>query len=126
MATREGACAPQTKMTQNKRADMGADSLYASLMKRWLILLVSITALAAVSGCSNKNIDTAKVREALQSLSGDAKQNLEQGLKAIDEGNFAAAARPLKVIAYKVKLDKHQREVLEDTIAKVEAKAVKK
>jgi hypothetical protein len=47
-------------------------------------------------------------------------------LKAIDEGNFAAAARPLKVIAYKVKLDKHQREVLEDTIAKVEAKAVKK
>jgi len=92
-------------------------------MKRWLILLVTITALAAVSGCSNKNIDTAKVREALQSLSGDAKQNLDQGLKAIDEGNFTAAVRPLKVIAYKVKLDKHQRAVLEDTITKVEAKA---
>jgi hypothetical protein len=96
-------------------------------MRKWLILLVTLTGLAwlAVSGCSNNDIDTAKMRAAFQSLSGDAKQYLDQGLKAIDENNYAAAVRPLKTLAYKVKLEKNQRDILEDTIAKVEAKAAK-
>jgi ribosome recycling factor len=96
-------------------------------MKKRLILLVTMTGLAwlASSGCSNQNIDTAKVRVALQSLSGDAKQYLDQGLQAIDESNYVAAVRPLRTIAYKVKLDKNQREILEDTITKAEAKAAK-
>jgi hypothetical protein len=94
-------------------------------MKKRLILLVTLMSLAwlAASGCSNKNIDTAKVREAFQSLSGDSRQYLDAGLKAIDESNYAAAVRPLKTIAYKVKLDKNQTEILEDTITKAEAKA---
>jgi hypothetical protein len=94
-------------------------------MKKRLILLVAITSVAwlAASGCSEKKIDTAKIREAFPSLSGDARQNLDQGLKDIDESNYAAAVRPLKIIAYKVKLDKTQTAILEDTIAKVEDKA---
>jgi hypothetical protein len=96
-------------------------------MKKRLILLVAMTSLAwlAASGCSNKNIDTAKVREAFQSLSGDARQYLDQGLKAIDESNYVAAVRPLQTLAYKVKLDKNQRDILEDTINKAKAKAAK-
>jgi hypothetical protein len=94
-------------------------------MKKRLILLVTLTGLAwlAASGCSKKHIDTAKVREALQSLTGDARQELEQGLKDIDESNYVAAVRPLKKVAYTVKLDKDQRLILEDTITQVEAKA---
>lgn len=96
-------------------------------MKKRLMLLFAMTSLAwlVAAGCSNKNIDTAKVREACQSLTGGAKDSLEQALKAIDQGNFVAAVRPLKNIAYTVKLNKDQRIILEDTIAKVEAKAAK-
>jgi ribosome recycling factor len=96
-------------------------------MKKRLLLLVSLMGLAwlAASGCSNKNIDTAKVRAAFPSLSGDARQNLDQGLKAIDESNYVAAVRPLKTLAYKVKLDKSQTDILEDTINKAEALAAK-
>jgi hypothetical protein len=96
-------------------------------MKTRLILLVAIASVAwlAVSGCSEKKIDTAKVRDALQSLTGGARQNLDQGLKAIDEGDYAAAVRPLKTIAYKVKLNKAQTAILEDTITKVEARAAR-
>jgi hypothetical protein len=96
-------------------------------MKKRLLLIFTMTGLVwlVALGCSNNNIDTAKVREAFQSLSGDGKQYLEQGLKAIDESNYVAAARPLKKLAYTVKLDKPQRDILEDTIVKVEAKAAK-
>ena len=96
-------------------------------MKKRLILLSAMTALAllAAVGCSNKNIDTAKVRAAFQSLTGDGKRYIEEGLTAIDQSNYVAAVRPLKNVAYTVKLDKSQRAVLEDTIAKVEARAAK-
>ena len=96
-------------------------------MNKRLILLVTMTGLAwlALLGCSNKNIDTAKVREAFQSLSGDARQYLDQGLKEIDQSNYVAAVRPLKKVAYTAKLDNNQRVILEDTIAKVETKAAR-
>jgi hypothetical protein len=98
-----------------------------NIMKKRLILLVTVVGLACLvgSGCSDKNIDTAKVRAAFQSLTGDGRQYLDQGLKSIDEGNYAAAVRPLQTLAYKVKLEKNQRDILEDTISKVEAKAAK-
>jgi hypothetical protein len=96
-------------------------------MKKRLILFVTVTGLAwlAVLGCSNHNIDTAKVRAAFPSVTGEAKDDLELALKAIDESNYVAAVRPLKVLAIKVKMDKDQRLILEDTIAKTEAKAAK-
>jgi hypothetical protein len=98
-----------------------------TVMKKRLIHIFATTGLiAAVAlGCAKQNIDTAKVRAALQSLAGDAKQNLEEGLTAIDQSNYVAAVKPLKKIAFTVKLDKDQRVILEDTIAKAEAKAAK-
>src|SRR5580658_8160400 len=103
---------------------------YAKLngaMKNRLSLFVAMSAMAwlAPLGCSNNNIDTAQVRAAFQSVSGDTREHLEEGLKAIDQSNYVAAVRPLKWIAYKVKLDKNQTAVLKDTIAKAEAKAAK-
>jgi hypothetical protein len=96
-------------------------------MKKRLIQIFAMTALVVLvaSGCSSKKIDTAKVRAAFQSLSADGQQYLEQGLTAIDQSNYVAAARPLRALAYKVKLDKNQRDILEDTIAKAEALAAK-
>ena len=96
-------------------------------MKKRLILIFTVTSLAclAVVGCSNNNIDTAKVRAAFPSLAGEDKDDLELGLKAIEQSNYVAALRPLKVLAIKVKMDKDQRLLLEDTIAKVEARAAK-
>jgi hypothetical protein len=94
-------------------------------MKKRLMLIFTMTGLAwlAVLGCSNHNIDTAKVRAAFPSISGEAKDDLELALKAIDQSNYVAAVRPLKVLAIRVKLDKNQSLILEDTIAKTEAKA---
>jgi hypothetical protein len=96
-------------------------------MKKRLILICALTGLAwlAVVGCSNNEIDTAKVRAAFSSLSGGPKDTLDQALKAIDQSNYVAADRPLKVMAISVKMDKNQRAILEDTIAKVEAKVAK-
>jgi hypothetical protein len=96
-------------------------------MKRRLILLVAMTAVAsaALIGCSNNNIDTAKLRQSFQSISGDARNSLDVAFKAIDESNYVAALRPLRTVAYKAKLDKQQSAILEETIAKVEAKAAK-
>jgi len=94
-------------------------------MKKRLTLIFTLTSLVwlAASGCSNKNIDTAKVRAAFPAISGDAKNILEQALKDIDQSNYVAAVRPLKVLALQVKMDKDQRLILADTIAKAAAKA---
>jgi hypothetical protein len=96
-------------------------------MKKRLILLFAMAGLAclAAAGCSNKKIDTDKVRAAFQSASSDTRDYLEQGLRAIDQSNYVAAVKPLKLLAYRVKLDKNQRVILEDTLAKVEARAAK-
>jgi hypothetical protein len=96
-------------------------------MKKRLILFFTMGGLVwlAALGCSNKNIDTAKVREAFQSLSGEPKDDLELALKSIDESNYVAAVKPLNKVGFLVKLDKDHRLLLEDTIAKVEAKAAK-
>jgi hypothetical protein len=98
-----------------------------TVMKKRMIQIFAVASLiAAVAlGCAKPKIDTAKVRAAFQSLSADAKQNLEEGLTAIDQTNYAAAIKPLKKIAYTVKLDKDQRMLLEDTIAQAEARAAK-
>jgi hypothetical protein len=96
-------------------------------MKKRLIQIFAMTGLVLLValGCSDKKIDTAKVRAAFQSLSGDGRQYLEQGLTAIDQSNYVAAIRPLRALAYKVKLDKNQRDILEDTITKAEARAAR-
>jgi hypothetical protein len=92
-------------------------------MKKRLMFIFALSGLLwlAASGCSNKNIDTAKVRATFQSVPG-AKDVVEQACKDIDQSNYVAAVRPLKNIAYTVKLEKDQRLLLDDTIAKLQAK----
>jgi len=79
----------------------------------------------AAVGCSNSNIDTAKVRAAFASVQGDPKMQLETALAAIDATNYVAAVAPLEKAAYELKMDTNQREILMDTLKKVRAKAAR-
>jgi hypothetical protein len=91
-------------------------------MKKWLFTFLAAVVLI---GCSNNNIDTAKVRAAMQSIDPAGKEQLELALTAIDAGKYGDAAFPLKKIAFGSKLDKDQIKVLKDTMAKVQAKIAK-
>jgi hypothetical protein len=93
-------------------------------MKNRLFTFFAIASLALMTlvGCSNSNIDTAKVRAALQSLNGDQKAQLETALSAIDAGKYKDAVLPLRKIAFGAKLDKGQSKILKDTLTKVQAK----
>jgi hypothetical protein len=94
-------------------------------MKKQLTAFVAMAAFVGffAAGCSNHNIDTAKVRAAFPSIDGDAKVQLETGLSAIDAGNYIAAVKPLEKASYEMKMDKDQRKILEDTLKKARAKA---
>jgi Flp pilus assembly protein TadD len=96
-------------------------------MKKRLFTLFAATGLAflTVVGCSNSNIDTAKVRTALQSIEPGQKELLEQALTAIDAGKYKDAYPPLRKIALGAKLNAEQNNILKDTMAKVEAKIAK-
>ncbi len=96
-------------------------------MKKRLLLLFTWTGLACLVavGCSEKKIDTAQVRAAFSSLSGEARQDLDEALADIDQTNYIAALKPLHKLPYLVKLDKDQRLLFKDTLAKAEAKAAK-
>ena len=96
-------------------------------MKKRLFTLVAVASLAflALVGCSNTNIDTAKVRAGLQSIGADQKVQLEMALSAIDAGKYKEALLPLRKIAFGAKLDKTQRKIVKDTIEKVRAKIAK-
>jgi hypothetical protein len=93
-------------------------------MKKRLLTLVAVASLAflALVGCSNPNVDTAKVRAGLQSIGTDQKVQLETALSAIDAGKYKEALLPLRKVAYTAKLDKAQTKLLANTIAKVRAK----
>jgi hypothetical protein len=94
-------------------------------MKKQLTAFVAMAAFVGLvgAGCSNHNIDTAKVRAAFPSIDGDAKEQLETGLSAVDAGNYVAAVKPLEKASYEMKMDKDQRKILQDTLKKVRAKA---
>jgi cellobiose-specific phosphotransferase system component IIA len=96
-------------------------------MKKRMLSFVVLTGWVCLvaAGCSNSNIDTAKVRAAFPSIDGDAKAQLEQALAAIDASNYAAAVKPLEKAAYEIKMDKNQREILTDTLKKARAKAAR-
>ncbi|MGA2750845.1 MAG: hypothetical protein ABSG59_18905 [Verrucomicrobiota bacterium] len=93
-------------------------------MKKRLISLLAIAGLVCLAGagCSNHDIDTAKVRQALQSVGGETKEQLELGLAAIDSSNYVAAIKPLEKVAFGAKMDVQQSKVLQETIAKVKYK----
>jgi len=93
-------------------------------MKKRLLTLVAVASLAFLTlvGCSNPNVDTAKVRAGLQSLGADQKVQLEAALTAIDASKYKEALMPLRKIAFGTKLDKDQSKILKDTLTTVQAK----
>jgi hypothetical protein len=96
-------------------------------MKKRIISLAVAAGLvgAAAAGCSNSNIDTAKVRAAFASVQGDPKAQLDTALSAIEASNYVAAVAPLEKASYELKMDKNQREILMDTLRKVREKAAR-
>ena len=76
-------------------------------------------------GCSNPNVDTAKVRKVMQGISPEEMPHLEEALSDIDAGKYQDALMPLRRVAYAAKLTKDQTQLLEQTIAKVRAKIAK-
>jgi hypothetical protein len=94
-------------------------------MKKGLISLFALVVVVCCGtvGCSNREIDPAKVRAAFQNEPDNVKSQLEQGLTAIEAGNYAAALKPLELIALKVKLPPPENNILLDTISKAQAKA---
>jgi len=93
-------------------------------MKKRLFTLVAVAGLAflALAGCSNPNVDTAKLRAALQSIDAAEKVQLEMAISAMDAGQYKDALLPLRKVAFGSKLDKTQRDLVEEDIAKVKAR----
>jgi hypothetical protein len=76
-------------------------------------------------GCSNDNIDTAKVRASMQSLDSSQKQELESALTAIEAKRYKDSLLPLRKVAFGAKLDKSQSKLLKDTMDKVQVHIAK-
>jgi hypothetical protein len=73
-------------------------------------------------GCSNGNVDTAKLQSAFPSAVPEVQTNLDKGIAAINCGNFTAALPALQRVAYAAKMTPDQRAIIEDAIKKVKAK----
>jgi hypothetical protein len=96
-------------------------------MKKRLFTFIAVASVAflTVVGCSNSNIDTAKVRAALQSVEPAQKELLEQSLTAIDAGKYKDAYPPLRKFAFSTKLTVDQNKIIKDTMARLQAKIAK-
>jgi hypothetical protein len=94
-------------------------------MKKLLFQLMLLAGLMAwgAAGCSNQEIDTAKLQTAFQSAPPDVRSFLDTGVAAISAGKFSDALPALQHVAFTAQMTKEQRLVLSDTIKKVEAKA---
>jgi hypothetical protein len=75
------------------------------------------------TGCSNKEIDIAKLQSTFQDVTPEARPYLDQGVAAIKAAKFAEALPALQHLAYAAKMNPDQRLVLEDAIKKVKVKA---
>ena len=94
-------------------------------MKKILMPLLLLTGLMAfgVTGCSNKEIDTVKLRSVFQDVAPEARTYLDTGIADIQAGKFTEALPALQHVAYAAKMNKDQRLLLEDAIKKVKARA---
>jgi hypothetical protein len=94
-------------------------------MKKLLLRLLLVAGLMAWggTGCSNREIDIAKLQSAFPSATPEVRAQLDQGIAAINAGRFAEALPALQHVAYEAKMSKEQRLILEDAIRKVKAKA---
>jgi hypothetical protein len=94
-------------------------------MKRMLLRLMLLAGLMAwgATGCSNQEIDTAKLQSAFQSAPPEVRAYLDKGVAAIQAGKFTEALPALQHAAYAAKMSQEQRLILNDAIKKVKAKA---
>ena len=94
-------------------------------MKKLLLQLLLLAGLMAwgPAGCSNKEIDTAKLQTAFQSAPEGVRADLDQGITAIKDGKFPEALKDLQKVAFEAKMSPEQRLTLEDAIKKVKARA---
>jgi lipopolysaccharide biosynthesis regulator YciM len=94
-------------------------------MKKMLLQLLLLAGLMAwgPAGCSNKEIDTAKLQTAFQSAPEGVRADLDQGIAAIKDGKFPEALKDLQKVAFEAKMSPEQRLTLEDAIKKVKARA---
>ena len=67
-------------------------------MKKMLLRLVLLASLMAwgATGCSNKEIDTAKLQSSFQDITPEARPYLDKGVVAIKAGKFAEALPALQ------------------------------
>jgi len=94
-------------------------------MKKLLLQFLLLAGLLAwgATGCSNREIDTAKLQTAFQSAAPEVRSYLDQGVAAIHAGKFSEALPALQHVAYAAKMNQEQRLILEDAIKKVKAQA---
>jgi len=94
-------------------------------MKKLLLQFLLLAGLLAwgATGCSNREIDTAKLQTAFQSAAPEVRSYLDQGVAAIHAGKFSEALPALQHVAYAAKMSQEQRLILEDAIKKVKAQA---
>jgi hypothetical protein len=91
-------------------------------MKKLLCAFLLFAVIVVPTGCSNGNVDTAKLQSAFPAALPAVQTNLDQGIAAINSGNFAAALPALQRVAFAAKMTSDQRVVIEDAIKKVKAK----
>jgi len=96
------------------------------MKNRSLTLAIGLMLLAwGTAGCSNRDVDVAKLQSSFQSADASTRAELDKGIAAISAGKFADALPPLRYVAYSTKLTKDQRVILEDSIKKVKARAAR-
>ena len=90
-------------------------------MKKMLLRLLLLAGLMTwgVTGCSNHEVDTAKLQTAFQSQTPEVRAMLDKGVAAIQAAKFSEALTDLQKVAYAAKMDKDQRLILEDAIYSV-------
>jgi hypothetical protein len=74
------------------------------------------------AGCSSREVDTVKLKQAFQSADPAVRAELDKGLAALAATNYAAALPVFKHIAYASKLTKEQDKILVDSIKKLQAR----
>jgi hypothetical protein len=94
-------------------------------MKKLLFQFMLLAGLMTwgAAGCSNQEIDTAKLQTAFQSAPPEVRSFVDTGVTAISAGKYSDALPVLQHVAFAAQMSKEQRQILTDTIKKVKAKA---
>ncbi len=87
--------------------------------KRSPSLLLTGLLVWGLAGCSNGEVDTAKLQAAFQSADPATRAEVDEGVADIKAGGYPAALKVLQHAAFAGKLTKDQGVILKDSIKKV-------